>query len=878
MKMITIIIVSFFISFNSNAQRNPSNEILILIKNGITKEKTIINGVQKKELNFSSSLKSSLESKGIQTSMIEEAMPHFNEKDTVKVLPNGKVIRQLNMAKLFRIMIPEGASRNELVEWLKGLPEILYAEPNGTIRYNNTPNDTEFNKQWGFNNTANPGADVHAIGAWNIFTGDPNSIIAIIDTGVDFTHEDLDNKAAGGDIDFSRYHGTAVAGIAAAESNNGQGIAGMDWNAQIHSQRTDLATDFVEVHDAIKDAVDYSSNVNVLNMSFSLESNGEKVYSFVVHSALSNAYKANRTAVGVMGNHQQTEPGVVAYPGGLPTVIAVGATTIDDIVRDNSARGDHIDVVAPGENIFTTLPNDGYNEEYVSGNDTASVSGTSFAAPFVTGLASLLKGYRSNLANDDIKRIIELSADDLNDPNDPEVNVGFDVGSGHGRINAEAALNLLREPYVLEQSSATGGTVHSVTGMYSQQFFGASGIVDGEYNVKRYEVRTDVIFPMPFCDLEDGWGRGVASTGWSGANPNLTEGFTEIVPITLTNTGATLRTYVYEVWSMTGAYQGFHPTTAANVTYGYSVLGIPDSASQASIVGPSIVCTSSATFTLQDQPSSSTSITWSKSSNLSYVSGQDSSHYEVKASSSTIRGNGWVKATIPGACGNVVLTKNLWVGPPDQASNYTVWVDGNYGVNPITLAADAIYTFIIGELENYGVDGASSYFWDLPSGFSFVSSFCPSQDCDYVKLRTPQDPGTYTIKVYPSNVCGSSGTGYQSLQVDIPGGGLSDPDCPEPPCKVADPAFTDPGTEMSVMISYPNPTSDELMIHSNFNETSYELVVSDISGAVIYSYKGEKKLHQLNLSNFKSGLYFINATWKNQNGEIQEFQDKIFKN
>jgi hypothetical protein len=817
MKILCIIIVSFLIGFNSSAQENASNEVLVLFKSGVTKEKSIINGEEKKILKFSPDLSSTLKRMGLQESMIVEAMPHFNERDTVKKLPNGVEIRQLNMSKLFRIKVPENSSRKKLVEWLNNIPEVLFAEPNGTMKFEASPNDTDFGEQWGFENTVNPGADVHAVDAWDIYTGDPNSIIAVIDKGVDFTHEDLDGKFAGGDAGFSGYHGVAVAGIAAAESNNAQGVSGMDWHAKIHSQSNDSISDFVEFYEAITDAVDYSLNVHVLNMSFSLiNSDDELVYSFVVHSALSYAYKANRTAVGVMGNHQLTDPGVIAYPGGLPTVIAVGATTINDVVRDNSARGEHIDVVAPGENIFTTLPNDSYGDEYMLNNEPVSVSGTSFAAPFVSGLASLLKGYRSNLANDDIKRIIEISADDVNSDDRP----GYDIEIGHGRINAEAALNLLREPYALEQLSATGGTVYSVTGTYSQQFYGAQGIADGQYVVKRYEIRRDVEFPMPFCHIEGAWGRGVASTGWSPANPNLTEGFTEIVSGTLTNTSATLKTYIYEVWSTTGAYIGFYPTTAAGVTYAYSVLGIPDDI-QSTMSGPVILCSNTAIYSLNDVPNDAT-IQWSSQNNkVAVTDGQGSSQATFTVNSTGIE---TIIATITRQCGaSKTITKDVWLG-------------GSPGISLQIDDADCIHPEYIFTAPD--VSGLN-YSWSINTtdlNFRYSGNTAWVSNSGGVPYGTSKQ---FSISVtIGDRICSYSNSVttyfYQPDECDC---GIQTIGCSDEPCKTCE----------EPQVVFPNPTTDEMTIATNGPEDNYLSSGPDSNSTVeikLFDGNGELRKHE----------------------------------
>ena len=115
----------------------------------------------------------------------------------------------------------------------------MFAEQNGSSIPYIVPHDPGFGNQWGLNNSSNPGHDIHAEAAWDIFTG-MDSIIGIIDYGVDVTHPDLSAKIAGGDrtysLDGTFSHGTLVAGIAGASTNNNVGMAGVDWQAQLLPQ------------------------------------------------------------------------------------------------------------------------------------------------------------------------------------------------------------------------------------------------------------------------------------------------------------------------------------------------------------------------------------------------------------------------------------------------------------------------------------------------------------------------------------------------------------------------------------------------------------------------------------------------------------------
>ena len=148
----------------------------------------------------------------------------------------------MNYARVFSISLPDTSFKSSLISSLQNLSEVLYAESDGDVTTNVVPVDGRYSQQWGLHNTLVPGADIHAEEAWDIFTGSPNSIIAVIDAGVDVNHNDLAAKIDGGDNTFfinpigNFSHGSHVAGIAAAVSNNNNnnGVSGVDWQARIH--------------------------------------------------------------------------------------------------------------------------------------------------------------------------------------------------------------------------------------------------------------------------------------------------------------------------------------------------------------------------------------------------------------------------------------------------------------------------------------------------------------------------------------------------------------------------------------------------------------------------------------------------------------------
>ncbi|MDI6804351.1 MAG: S8 family serine peptidase [Bacteroidota bacterium] len=451
---------------------------------------------------------------------------------------------------------------------------VIYAEPHGYGAPDSDPNDQHFSKQWALKNTGEGGgtidADIDADEAWDITTGSSDIKIGIIDDGMQTDHPDFIGRVTGDLGDNSR-HGTVVAGIAAAQGNNNIGIAGVAWNVGIINEDFGNYTD-AEFTDAVRSASQRGSHV--INNSWRLIPTGR--YSQTVRLAFADAYKLNIVATASMGNQYVN---VIQYPAAFGQgIITVGATTNDNEKAEYSSTGNWIDVVAPGgvgpgedvppvlqRQIYSTVPNSSY--DYVGG-------GTSWATPHVTGIAALMLSYKPNLYNDDIENIVQLSAEDKGP-------IGFDEEYGYGRVNARRALDLLRYPYLLNHYTHTGGTVYSSTGQYNMFLFGldpATGLPDGEYKVRRHEVRANVTFPSIFNIKV--WGRGVATKGWNveevvqNVKRNFTLGFCESVSGTATSLSATMRTYLYELWDVSGTtYYGYFPTTPSDVIYAYTVLG-----------------------------------------------------------------------------------------------------------------------------------------------------------------------------------------------------------------------------------------------------------------------------------------------------------------
>lgn len=559
---------------------------------------------------------------------IKKSFPEFSQSDTTFAIFEGRVVKQMDKSRIFSLSFYSDEEAKEAMQKLNELSGVLFAEPDyselkPSIESFSITNDNMVSEQWHLNNTGQPdgtaGADISAFDAWNIFEGINENKIAIIGTGVDGNHPDLLGKVSGDGPDpnhltllgqVAYYHETGVAGMASAKIGGGS-LRGIDSNAGIISKRifnglesgcstftpencNAISIGFPAISNKINEAI--IEGARTLNHSYSGPSNSN-----VLKEAFSNAYALNRVSVASMGNDGTSQ---IQYPAGYENyVIAVGNSDKFDNLSSSSNTGNHIDVVAPGTNVLTTWAENDLGHVRI-------VNGNSFSAPLVSGLANLLFGhsnnYIPNIANDDIKNLIRISADEVD--NVP----GFDNQFGYGRINAFQALKKLEPPYeLLHFSSNSGGNIYSTSGFYYLKMLGVNGLADGTYRVKRIEVRKSVHFS--YMDEVNVWGRGAFSDGFSDEDPNFGTGWVE--PVSFSNSSATLRTYIYEVRHLIYNYLvGHFPTTANNVQFAYTVHGIPSTPPfSANISGPSYVSApSSHTFTANGNSGVTpyTSYTW----------------------------------------------------------------------------------------------------------------------------------------------------------------------------------------------------------------------------------------------------------------------------
>lgn len=350
-------------------------------------------------------------------------------------------LRTLRRTRTQVWQVPEG-QEEDLARQLANRSDVLFAEPNYIYRSFAIPADPFFDAQWAHQTT------IGSSSAWDVSTGSSDLVIAVVDSGIDADHPDLSGKIVAGydfvdndDLpDDKNGHGTHIAGIAAALTDNGKGIAGMDWHARIMPVKVLNYYGSGYVSD-ISDGIIWASEHGALVINLSL---GGGEYSQTLQEAVNAAHDAGCLLVAAMGNDRDAN--LTIYPAACDNVLAVAATTRADACASYSQYGSHCDIAAPGgemsyindpNGIYSTLPTQ--SGTYLTGGEYAFstgydyLQGTSMAASFVSGLAALIWAEKPAWTPDQVQAVIEDSASDLGP-------VGWDEDFGHGRIDADAAL------------------------------------------------------------------------------------------------------------------------------------------------------------------------------------------------------------------------------------------------------------------------------------------------------------------------------------------------------------------------------------------------------------------------------------------------------
>lgn len=417
------------------------------------------------------------------TTVSLDALPAFGRPRTVLGIPSvDAVLADLDVLEVERLLPPAPTHGRDLAEtlgldrWcvlrfadgadlaaarasLAASSDVEAVEMDGRGEGASvTPNDGLFASQWHLRNNVKPGADIHATDGWMWTTGSTSVVVGILDSGGDWDHPDLASRiwvnpgevpGNGVDDDLNGYvddvrgwdfvsndnnpmddhgHGTHVAGTVGAATNNGIGVAGVDWNCRLLLAKNLDATNS-GLYSWWTASIYYAANqgAKVLNMS-----EGGLSFSALMRDAVDYAHGLGALVCAAMMN---TNSSTLYYPVGYTNTIGVGATNNQDwravpfCWGGGSNYGSHIELVAPGNLILSTLWNDTYGQ----------FCGTSQATPQVSAAAALLWALRPELTSVMVRDHLLSNADDQ--VGNPVEDVpGFDVYHGYGRLNIDRAL------------------------------------------------------------------------------------------------------------------------------------------------------------------------------------------------------------------------------------------------------------------------------------------------------------------------------------------------------------------------------------------------------------------------------------------------------
>ncbi|MFC1683030.1 S8 family peptidase, partial [Candidatus Zixiibacteriota bacterium] len=389
------------------------------------------------------------------------------------------------LSRIHLIRMAGDADVMEAVRAYQQDPNVVYAQPNFLNQLCIVPDDSLYGEQWALSKMQMPAA-------WDIERGSEEVVVGVVDSGIDFDHQDLaanvwinpgedingngqideadfngvddDNNGYVDDIsgwDFTDApqfaglgdytdrdnladddlgHGSHVSGIVAAVADNGVGVAGLCWHARLMPLRASFRLSvgaFLEDDDVSAGIVYAADNgADVINMSW-----GDPRISPMVRDVIAYADARGCVMAAAAGNVDQEG---LFYPGGFDETIAAGASTIYDQRSTISSFGKNLDVLAPGSNIMSTLLDDQYG----------TLGGTSMATAHVSGLAALVLSKNPDLSSEQVRGIIKASAVDLEAP-------GWDPQTGNGRIDGLRALMMDQAAQVQIHHPPTGTGVDS---------------------------------------------------------------------------------------------------------------------------------------------------------------------------------------------------------------------------------------------------------------------------------------------------------------------------------------------------------------------------------------------------------------------------------
>jgi hypothetical protein len=557
------------------------------------------------------SIETLLESLG--ADVLVKAIPGFTSSDTL-LTKKGEEIHLDDVSRVYHMYLENPCPRDSIREvcytlndqdWTWFATYCLVAQPFWTMP--DDPWTLAQDNLFFWPPSSQDSVSLHALDAWPKCTGDSGKVvIGILDTGIQFWSPEFgasyggwgEKIVYGWDYGYNspnyaddepewdhQGHGTSVAGIAAALTNNDWGVASLVGGWRPDSLGTQLFVGQIVRNywpigpaispDAACDAVDYAIrspiDIRALNCSW-----GNSGHNSWYHEQAKNAYLGGVMLVCARGNSDDDR---IYYPACFDDHWILTVTGHN--VRGQQARftswGKCVDASALTDPIWVLSPYDQGSPPPEGGEQIEGwPGGTSAAAPQALALSALIWSYHPKsdirdlrLYMEDVQGIIRASAHDLGDS----------YHFGAGAMDAAKALEMMDCPYRLYHCNGDiGGTVYGQPLETGWHFIDDDFWLTTEYAVKVYEIRKPVGFPVAFVEPPDVWCRGVpdASRGWSLENPNAATPWCEPVPGSITPTGCTMRTYVYDIWrdDQHEDYLGRYPCDFGEVVYGYSVLGL----------------------------------------------------------------------------------------------------------------------------------------------------------------------------------------------------------------------------------------------------------------------------------------------------------------
>lgn len=390
------------------------------------------------------------------TAAVDRILLRYGVESVTPMFPSGKTRRSdlPDISRIYRATYDKSIAPFAVAKALAALPEVVYAEPNYTRRQYDVPNDTRFNNQWHL-------SKISAAAAWDISHGDSTVIIGIVDSGTDMDHPDLEaniwvneaelNGLSGRDDDDNGYvddirgwdfadddnnpdnavpenmHGTHVAGLANAVTNNEVGVAGVAWNVKMLITKHGYDDDTPVIVNGFQGIV-YAAELgaHVINCSW-----GGGGYSQYEADVIDYVTGLGALVVVASGNENSD---ALSYPSFYENVFSVAATSRSDQRADFSNFGMWVDGATPGVSVLSTLPDESYGQ----------ASGTSMSSPVAAGVAALVKSFYPDLSPHQLARRMAGTADNI-DSNNPDY-AGL---LGTGRFNAENALAYDESQFVI---------------------------------------------------------------------------------------------------------------------------------------------------------------------------------------------------------------------------------------------------------------------------------------------------------------------------------------------------------------------------------------------------------------------------------------------